>query len=86
MLKIDGHAPTDMDYLLAGKYPLYRSYSLTTWRQDNRANRLARELVQYLRAHIEKVHQQVHFIPPSRLKQAGWKFRGEELIGEPDPS
>lgn len=83
MLKIDGHEATDLDYVAAGKYPLYRSYSLTTWR-NNKKNKQAKKLVDYLQQHIEKNHTNISYIPPSKLKKAGWKFNGNELIGEPD--
>ncbi len=83
MLKIDGHKATDLAYVRSGKYPLFRSYHLTTWKQDSKANKLARELVNYLKAHIEKIHKDISFVPPSQLKTAGWKFRGDELIGKP---
>lgn len=88
MLKIDGHAATDLDYVLSGKYPLYRSYSLTTW-EGNTGNKNekskvhAQKLVQYLQQHIEKNHTDVSYIPPSKLRRAGWKFKNDELIGEP---
>lgn len=84
MLKIDGHEPTDLKYVLAGKYPLYRSYSLTTWKKDTRRNQLAKKLVQYLQQRIEKIHSEISYIPPSQLRRAGWKFHDDELIGEPD--
>jgi len=86
MLKIDGHDPEDMAYVRSGKYPLYRTYHLTTWKQDNKANRLANELVSWLQSHIEKIHKDISFVPPSQLKAAGWQFRGDELIGEPTGS
>ncbi len=89
MLKIDGHAATDLNYVLTGKYPLYRSYSLTTWDMDsgNKNSKMkyqAKKLVHYLQQHIEKMHTEVSFIAPSQLRHAGWKFKGDELIGEPD--
>jgi len=83
MLKIDGHEATDLAYARSGKYPLFRSYHLTTWKQDSKANQRARELVTYLKAHIEKIYQDISFVPPSQLKAAGWKFRGDELVGKP---
>lgn len=83
MLKIDGHEPTDMAYVRSGKYPLYRSYHLTTWKQDSKTRRLAYDLISYLQAHIEKIHEDISFVPPSELKAAGWRFRGDELIGTP---
>ncbi|MDH5516841.1 MAG: substrate-binding domain-containing protein [Gammaproteobacteria bacterium] len=85
MLKIDGHSADDLEYLLSGHYPLYRSYSLTTWENKDH-KQSANKLVSYLQAHIEKVHAEVNYIPPSRLRKAGWKFIGDELVGEPDKS
>ena len=83
MLKIDGYAPTDLNHLKSGKYPLYRSYSLTTWNKDNQVNPHALKLVRFLQAHIEKIHNDIAYVPPSELKKSGWKFHGDELIGEP---
>lgn len=83
MINIDNHAPTDVDYVLSGRYPLYRTYHLTTWDNDRRATKLANELIVFLRNHIEENYSRYGFIPPSKLKLAGWKFRGDELIGEP---
>ncbi len=84
MLKVDGHEATDLNYVLSGKYPLYRSYSLTTWKINNKSNPLAKKLVHYLQQYIEKNHKDISYIPPSQLKRAGWKFQGDELIGEPE--
>jgi len=88
MLKIDGHEPTDLNYVLSGKYPLYRSYSLTTWdkssdKHHKKTNPLTKKLVLFLQQYIEQNHKEINYIPPSQLKRAGWKFRGDELIGEP---
>ena len=88
MLKVDGHEATDLKYLLSGKYPLYRSYSLTTWKpntgnKDVKSQIQAKKLVAYLQQHIEKTHSDISYIPPSQLRRAGWKFQGDELIGEP---
>lgn len=84
MIKIDNHAPTDIDYVLSGRYPLYRTYHLTTWENNKKAMTLAKELIEYLRNHIEKNYAEYGFIPPSKLRKAGWKFRNDELVGEPD--
>lgn len=86
MLKIDGHAPTELDYVLAGKYPIYRSYNLTSWTKNNKTNRLALKLIRYLQKHIEEIHSKISYVPPSQLKKAGWKFYGDELIGKPNSS
>jgi ABC-type phosphate transport system substrate-binding protein len=86
MLNIDGHPPTDMEHVRSGRYPLYRAYHLTTWEDDDKSGRVAMALVEHLQNHLEKIHTQIGFIPPSQLREAGWKFRGDELIGEPDLS
>lgn len=84
MLKIDGHEATDMNYVLSGQYPLYRSYSLTTWKTASKEKyKITKTLVKYLQQHIEKNYKEINYIPPSQLRSAGWKFKGEELIGEP---
>ncbi len=84
MLNIDGHSPTDIDFVVTGKYPLYRSYSLTAWTEKSKINDEAIKLIQYLRAYIEKHHEEINFIPVSHLREAGWKFQGDELVGEPE--
>lgn len=86
MLKVDGHDATDLNYVISGKYPLYRSYSLTTWDNNNHNNQTAIKLVHYLQQHIEKIHTEISYIPPSQLKRAGWKFQEDELVGEPEKS
>jgi len=84
MLQIDGHNATDLNYLLSGKYPLYRSYSLTTWKSASKKKYdISKKLVEYLQQYIEKNHSEISYIPPSQLRRAGWKFRNGELIAKP---
>lgn len=85
MLDIDGHKATDMDYVLSGQYPLYRSYSLTTWKTASKEKyEITKTLVKYLQQYIEKNYKDINYIPPSQLRRAGWKFIGDELVGEPN--
>lgn len=84
MLNIDGHSPTDLDYVLTGKYPLYRSYTLTAWTTKSKVNDEAVKLIKFLRDRIEKDYREINFLPVSKLREAGWKFSGEEVVGEPD--
>ena len=84
ILTIDGHPPTDIDYVLTGQYPLYRSYSLTAWSEKNKTNTQALKLIRYLQQYVEKVHHEIGFIPASKLKKSGWGFVGDELVGEPE--
>jgi ABC-type phosphate transport system substrate-binding protein len=84
ILSIDGNHPDDLDKLLKGKYPLYRSYSMTTWTGENNKNKKAEKLLIAIKKHIEEKGEEYGFIPASKLRLAGWKFRNDELIGEPD--
>ena len=82
-LKINGYKPTDQAALISRKYPLYRTYNLTTWEGKGTANSKAQKLVAYLRKEIEKLDLKFGFVSSSKLKKAGWKFKGDELVGEP---
>ena len=83
MLKIDNMDPTDTSYALTGSWPFYRTYHLVTWTKNSKANRQAQKLVTFLRNTIEEIHEEIGFVPPSKLKQAGWRFLGDELVGQP---
>ncbi|MBF0341273.1 MAG: hypothetical protein HQL95_09985 [Magnetococcales bacterium] len=82
-IPIDGHAPTDGKALLAGRYPFYFVYNLSTWTSDHTANPKADKLVAYLMDNAGRIDPSYHVVPSSELRKAGWKFRGDELIGEP---
>jgi hypothetical protein len=82
-LKIDGHAPEDLDALLTGKYPIYKTFNLTTWEGKEVENANARELVAYIIKQCEGLDSSYGIIPSSRLKKAGWKFKDMELVVEP---
>ncbi len=82
-LKINGYDPNTLSHLLSGNYPLYRVYSLTTWEEEGVRNPHAQKLVDYLLQEVKHLDSKYGFIPASRLRQAGWKFSGNELVGEP---
>ena len=79
-LTIDGKG---FSALRAGQYPIYRTYSLTTWTDPHTRNDQAIRLVQYLKQKVEQLPPEFEFIPSAQLKAAGWRFRGDELIGAP---
>jgi len=83
-LEIDGHAVTDTDYIASGRYPFYRTYNLTTWAAGGEKREKTLALIQYLRNYIEQHYTDYGFVPVSRLRAAGWQFKGDELIAEPD--
>lgn len=82
-LRINGYPPTDLEALASLKYPLYRTYNITTWETTRPANRHARKLVDFLLREVEHLDPRYGFVSATRLKKAGWKFKGDELIAEP---
>ena len=86
-LRIDGFLPTDSEALVSLKYPFYRTYNLTTWVGKNVENKRAEQLVEYMKKEFEKLNADKYgFVSQARLRKAGWKFKGDELIGEPGPA
>ena len=81
-LKIDGVAPEDDAAVAAGRYPLYRTYSITVW-TDGAANPLAGELVTWLQQKTVSLAPEYGLISAQRLRANGWQFNGDELVGEP---
>lgn len=84
ILSIDGNHPDQLEKLLKAEYPIYRTYSMTTWTGENNKNEKAEQLLKALAQYIEEKGEQYGFIPASQLRTAGWKFRNDELVGEPD--
>lgn len=84
MVMLNGHAATDTQYIAAGNYPFYRTYNLTTWQRPGKKHEDTAKLIAHLRNFIEENHQRYGMIPVSMLKAAGWKFKNDELVGEPD--
>ena len=82
-LAIDGHRPQDDQALLTLRYPLYRVFSLAIWQGAGVEQASARTLVAYLTQVVASLDNNVGLISAARLRQAGWLFRGAELIGEP---
>jgi len=83
-LKVNGYSPNNSNALASGKYPYYRVYNITTWEGKGVENQKARKLVEYLIKEFEKVDpDRFGFVSQSRLRKAGWKFKENELVGEP---
>jgi phosphate transport system substrate-binding protein len=86
-LRINGYSPSDSEAVASLKYPFYRTYSLSTWVGKNVENKQADRLVEYMKKEFEKLEaDKFGFVSQSRLRKAGWKFKGDELIGEPAPA
>ncbi|MDH5634183.1 MAG: hypothetical protein OEZ10_14530 [Gammaproteobacteria bacterium] len=82
-LKIDGMNPKLPEHTLTGRYPMYRTYNLTTWSDKHTRKAPASALVTHLMEHVESEYRNYDFIPVSQLKRHGWKFNKDELIGGP---
>lgn len=82
-LRIDGLSPGEPEHLISSRYPLYFTFNLTTWERKGAENPNAQKLLDYLLQHAGNIDSRLGIIPASRLKKAGWKFEGNELIGEP---
>lgn len=83
-IRINGYSPYEAEHLISLRYPLYRVYNLATWEGKGVENPRAKGLVEYLLQHVENLDKAHNIIPASRLRKAGWKFKGNELTGEPD--
>ena len=83
ILRLNGIRPDDRLALAAGNYPLYRVYNLTSW-TGSAAKSLARELVNHLQEEMVNLDKKFHLIPAAELRHHGWKFKDEELVGEPE--
>ena len=84
MLSINGMKANDLEHLLKGDYPLYRTYSMTTWTGENNRNEKAEILMEAIYQFFNEQGEKYGFVSAERLKQAGWKFKDRELIAEPD--
>lgn len=82
-IRINGQSPDNPDGVIAGRYPFYWVYNVSTWSADNTVNPKAQQLVQYLLDHAGRIDPSFHLIPATTLKKQGWKFKEDELIGEP---
>ena len=70
--------------LISGDYPLYLVFNISTWEGKGVGNPHARKFVDFLIRQVERIESKYRIIPVSRLRKAGWKFNGNELIGGPD--
>ena len=69
--------------LLPAHTTCYRVYTFTTWRGENLAKPLAKDLINMLKQKTEEQAYKIYFVPTSGLRAAGWQFADNELVGEP---
>ena len=82
-LTIDGHSPLSEEDLVAHNYPFYRVYNITTWEDSHIRKKEADELAEFLISEIDQVDRKFGFLSAEKLRKAGWRFKENELIGEP---
>jgi len=82
-LELDGVSPADREALIAGRYPLYRTLQVTTWGDGVARSAEADALVAFLAANADRIDPRYAIVPVAALREAGWRFRGDELVGEP---
>jgi len=83
ILSLDDQRPDDLQALVAGHYPLYRTYNITTW-QGAARKPLADKLVAYLIQKLESQPIEKNLVTSKMLRKAGWKFNGDELVAAPN--
>ncbi len=83
-VNISGISPYDTAALIANDYPFYRTYNISSWSAPHLSKAEAGKLVAYLIAQFHRVDSKYGFVPAAALRDAGWRFHGDELIGEPD--
>ncbi len=83
-LKINGFSPDNPEHLISGQYPFYRVYNLTTWERKELQNQTAQTLVDNLMDAVQDIDYKHGIIPASHIRNAGWKFKKNELIGAPE--
>ncbi|MFC1769810.1 substrate-binding domain-containing protein [Nitrospirota bacterium] len=80
-LKLNGINPEDKSALLEGRYPYYRAYNITSWKNNGKENPLAKGLIEYLMKNTDKLDKNFSMVPSAELRKKGWKFVDDELMG-----
>lgn len=81
-LRLSGVDPADGVALAAGRYPLYRVMNITSW-QGPDASPLADKLAAWLVAKASEIDKSYGIVPAAELRRHGWRFVGDEVVGEP---
>lgn len=82
-LRLNGHRPEDDDAVARGLYPIYRVFNITSWSKSPAADARAAALARHLVDSAAQIDASFGIIPAARLRAAGWRFVGDEVVGEP---
>ncbi|MBF0161111.1 MAG: hypothetical protein HQL88_02380 [Magnetococcales bacterium] len=83
LLRLEGADPHDLAAIATLRYPLYRTFELAIWEDKALRNPHVDELVAFMLKEVEALGPQHGFVPVSQLRQNGWLFYGDEVVGEP---
>ncbi len=83
-ISINGHHPDELDKVVSGEYPFYRTLYLTTWEAGHLDNPHTQRLVDFVIKQVELNGDRHGIVPVSKLRTADWKFLDNELIGSPE--
>lgn len=82
MLSLDGVHPDDVEAVISGRFPFYKFLNIALW-SGRHSNTIAQDLLKNLKDNLDTFDPKQHIITVDRLRKAGWRFQGEEIIGEP---
>ncbi|MBF0419308.1 MAG: hypothetical protein HQL78_03995 [Magnetococcales bacterium] len=82
VLHLDGVDADDAKAVAAGRYPYYKVMNVSTW-TGAAANPRADRLVETLLNHPDQLGNAAFIAHAKDLRQNGWRFDGNELIGKP---
>ncbi len=83
MVRLDGVDPLDRAALAAGRYPLYRTFTLATF--DGAETPLVRAAVAEMERAFAATAKPFSAVPAATLAHHGWRFTDGELHGAPVP-
>ena len=69
-----------------GGHALFRTFNVTTWSDNATRNPEAEKLVAWLIKESQRIDSHFQFISAATLRNHGWIFQGDELVGLPDIS
>ncbi|MBF0621002.1 MAG: hypothetical protein HQL54_03670 [Magnetococcales bacterium] len=81
VLMVDGIHPSDVNAVAQGRYPFYKTFSVTTWHGPHVENKNAMRLVTHMLHAMAHLDHADGVVSASMLRANGWQFQADELIG-----
>ncbi|MEO5339873.1 MAG: substrate-binding domain-containing protein [Magnetococcus sp. MYC-9] len=83
VLRLEGQDPRDLSAIATLRYPLYRTFELAIWEEKALRNPHVDGLVAFMLKEVETLGAEHGFVPVARMRENGWLFYGDEVVGEP---